>query len=63
MLVLLQSVRGAPNQSVLESSGPLADRVEALWWFAFITAGVVYLATIGALLWATARARRRERRG
>ena len=63
MLLLLQSVRGAPNQSVLESSGPLANRVESLWWFAFITAAVVYLATIGALLWATARARRRERRG
>jgi cytochrome c oxidase subunit 2 len=63
MLALLQSVRGAPNQSVLESSGPLAGRVESLWWFAFITASLVYLATIGALLWATARARRRERRG
>ena len=63
MLLLLQSVRGAPNQSVLESSGPLAGRVESLWWFAFITATVVYLATIGALLWATARARRRERLG
>jgi cytochrome c oxidase subunit 2 len=63
MLALLQSVRGAPNQSVLQSSGPLADRVESLWWFAFITATVVYLATVGALWWATARARRRERRG
>ncbi len=63
MLALLQSVRGAANQSVLEASGPLAGRVEALWWFAFITATVVYLATIGALWWATARARRRERRG
>jgi cytochrome c oxidase subunit 2 len=63
MFPLLQSVRGAPNQSVLQSSGPLADRVEALWWFAFITATVVYLATIGALWWATARARARERRG
>jgi cytochrome c oxidase subunit II len=63
MLPLLQSVRGAANQSVLESSGPLAGRVEALWWAAFITATVVYLATVGALWWATARARRRARRG
>ena len=63
MLPLLQRVRGAPNQSVLESSGPLADRVESLWWFAFITASLVYLATVGALWWAAARARRREQRG
>jgi cytochrome c oxidase subunit 2 len=63
MLLLLQSVRGAPNQSVLESSGPLADRVESLWWFAFITASLVYLVTMGALWWAAASARRRERRG
>jgi cytochrome c oxidase subunit 2 len=62
-MLLLQSVRGAPNQSVLESSGPLADRVESLWWFAFITASLVYLATMGALWWAAARARRREQRG
>ena len=63
MLALLQSVRGAPNQSVLQSSGPLAERVESLWWFACITAALVYLATVGALWWATAHARRRERRG
>jgi cytochrome c oxidase subunit II len=63
MLLLLQSVRGASNQSVLESSGPLADRVESLWWFALITASLVYLATVGGLWWAAARARRRERRG
>jgi cytochrome c oxidase subunit II len=63
MLLLLQSVRGASNQSVLESSGPLADRVESLWWFAFITASLVYLATMGGLWWAAARARRREQRG
>ena len=63
MLLLLQSVRGAPNQSVLESSGPLADRVESLWWFALITASLVYLATVGGLWWAAARARRRERQG
>ena len=62
-MLLLQSVRGAPNQSVLESSGPLADRVESLWWFAFITAALVYLVTMGALWWAAARARRREQQG
>jgi cytochrome c oxidase subunit II len=63
VLLLLQRVRGAPNQSVLESSGPLADRVESLWWFAFITASLVYVVTIGGLWWAAARARRRERQG
>jgi cytochrome c oxidase subunit II len=63
MLLLLQSVRGAPNQSVLQSSGPLAERVESLWWFSFITAALVYLVTIGALWWAASRARRREQQG
>ena len=63
MLLQLPSVRGAPNQSVLESSGPLADRVESLWWFALITASLVYLVTMGALWWAAAHARRREQRG
>lgn len=63
MLLLLQSLRGATNQSVLEPSGPLADRVATLWWFAFATAALVYLATVGALWWAAARARKREKRG
>src|SRR5215207_2698925 len=61
--MLQDGLRGALNQSALESSGPLAARVENLWWFAFITASVVYLATVGALWWATRRARRREQRG
>jgi len=63
MLALLQSVRGASNQSVLEPSGPLAHRVATLWWFAFGTAALVYLATTGTLWWAAVRARRREARG
>jgi cytochrome c oxidase subunit 2 len=63
MLVLLQSVRGAPNQSVLEPSGPVANRVATLWWFAFTTASLVYLVTMGALWWAARRARTREERG
>ncbi|MFL5506613.1 MAG: hypothetical protein ACJ8AU_07000, partial [Gemmatimonadales bacterium] len=63
LALLVQSLRGAPNQSVLEPSGPLANRVESLWWFALTTAAIVYLATIGSLWWATARARRRERSG
>jgi cytochrome c oxidase subunit 2 len=62
-MLLLQSVRGAPNQSVLEPSGPLAHRVATLWWFAFITASLVYLVTMGALWWAARRARTREERG
>jgi cytochrome c oxidase subunit II len=62
-LLQLQSIRGATNQSVLEPSGPLAHRVASLWWFAFTTASLVWLATLGSLWWAAARARRRERRG
>jgi cytochrome c oxidase subunit II len=61
--MLQDGLRGALNQSALESSGPLAAKVENLWWFAFITASVVYLATIGALWWAARRARLREQRG
>jgi cytochrome c oxidase subunit II len=49
------------NQSVLEPFGPVAHRIANLWWFAFVVATVVYLLTIGALCWALARARRRER--
>ena len=63
MLAMLQSVRGASTQSVLEPSGPLAHRVATLWWFAFVTAALVYLVTMGALWWAAARARTREKRG
>jgi heme/copper-type cytochrome/quinol oxidase subunit 2 len=38
--------------------------VESLWWFAFITASLVYLATVGALWWAAhARAAASARRG
>jgi len=37
--------------------------VASLWWFALITASLVYLATMGSLWWAAARARRREREG
>ena len=63
VLLQLQSMRGATNQSVLEPSGPLAHRVASLWWFALTTASLVYLATMGSLWWAAARARRRERQG
>ena len=63
VLLQLQSMRGATNQSVLDPSGPLAHRVASLWWFALITASIVWLATIGSLGLAAARARRRERQG
>lgn len=56
-------LRGALDQSVLEPAGPQAATVAHLWWFALAVAAVVYLATVGALLWAAWRARRRERRG
>jgi cytochrome c oxidase subunit 2 len=51
------------NQSVLQPAGPRAAAVDHLWWFAFIVAAVVYVLTIGTLLWAMARARRREDAG
>ena len=61
--MLLDGVRGALNQSALESSGVQAAKIERLWWFAFIIATAVYLATVGALWWAARRARQREERG
>jgi len=51
------------NQSVLHAAGPRAASTEHLWWFAFIVAAVVYVLTVGALFWAIASARRREREG
>ena len=60
---MLQGLRGALNQSALESAGPQAGKTEALWWFAFGTAAAVYLTTMGALWWAARAARRREQRG
>jgi cytochrome c oxidase subunit 2 len=55
----LGACRGARDQSVLESSGPQAARVEQLWWFSFWVAAAVCVLTVGALAWATWRARRR----
>ena len=49
------------NQSALHPAGPRAAAVDHLWWFSFIVAAIVYLLTVGTLLWAMARARRRER--
>jgi cytochrome c oxidase subunit II len=61
--MLVDGLRGALNQSALEPAGPQATKIASLWWFAFITASLVYLATMGALWWAARRARRREERG
>jgi cytochrome c oxidase subunit 2 len=62
-LVVLAGCRGALDQSVLEASGPQSGPIERQWWFAFYTSAAVYAATIGALLWAIARARRRAHAG
>ena len=59
----LGACRGNPDQSVLESAGPQAARIETLWWFSLAAAAAVYAATVGALAWAAWRARRRERAG
>ena len=50
-------------QSVLEPAGPHAARVATLFWVSVAIATTVYVATIGTLLWATWRARRRADRG
>ena len=50
------------NSSALDPAGPVAERTRWLAWFAFSVAGAVYVATVGALLWAAWRARRREQR-
>ena len=60
-LGVLAGCRGALDQSALESMGPQAQKTENLWWFSFVVATAVYLLTVGALCWALARARRRER--
>ncbi len=54
-------IQGNTFQSVLHASGPRAASTEHLWWFAFIVSVVVYVITVGALFWALAAARRRER--
>ena len=50
-------------QSVIEPAGPHAARVARLFWVSVAIAAAVYVATIGALLWATWRARKRAERG
>ena len=56
-------LQGNTFQSVLHASGPRSASTERFWWFAFATAAVVYVLTVGALFWAMARARRRENDG
>jgi cytochrome c oxidase subunit 2 len=54
-------IGGGPDfQHVLHPAGPQAARIAHLWWFAFVVATVVWVITVSALLWAIARARRRE---
>jgi cytochrome c oxidase subunit II len=57
-MLLLQAVH---TQSSLDPVGPLAANIARLWWFSLAVATVVYLLVIGAMCWALARARRRER--
>lgn len=48
---------------VLEAAGPRAQTVASFFWFALAIAATVYVLTIGALFWATWRARRRAASG
>jgi cytochrome c oxidase subunit 2 len=50
-------------QSVIDPAGPHAARVATLFWVSVGIASAVYVATVGALLWAMWRARRRAARG
>lgn len=50
---------GPAFQSVLQPAGPQAERIAHLAWFSFAVATAVWIATVGALFWALARARRR----
>ena len=59
----LAACRGAADQSMLEAAGPQAGKIEREWWSMFWVAAAVYVATVGAMLWAAWRARRRERTG
>ena len=63
LLVALAGCESPMNLSALEPAGPLADHTSKLAWFAFTVAGIVYVATIGALYWEIWRAGRRERDG
>ncbi|HEU4629784.1 MAG TPA: cytochrome c oxidase subunit II [Gemmatimonadaceae bacterium] len=62
-LLALVACGHAVEQSALHPAGPQARKVSDLWWFALIVSTVVYVVTIGALLWAAWRARRREHAG
>lgn len=50
-------------QSALDPAGPQSSKIAHFSWFAFSTATVVWVVTVGALFWAVSRARARERRG
>ena len=50
-------------QSVIAPAGPHAARVATLFWVSVAIAALVYVATIGTLLWAAWRGRRRMTRG
>jgi cytochrome c oxidase subunit 2 len=61
--LLAAGCRGALDQSVLEPGGPRAETIARFWWMALGVATAVYVATVGALLWAVRRSRRRLREG
>lgn len=63
LLLAIGGCESSLNLSALDPAGPLAERTRDLAWFAFAAAGVVYVATVGALFWALWRSRRRERDG
>lgn len=63
LLLVVAGCDSPLNMSALEPAGPLAQRTSGLWWFAFGVSAAVYVATVGALVWALWRARRRERSG
>ena len=51
---------GAASEHMLNPAGPVAARIESIWWEMLAVYGAVYLITLGILAWALA-SRRRER--
>jgi cytochrome c oxidase subunit 2 len=47
-------------QEILNSAGPQAQRVEALWWLFVVLCGIVFVAILVAVAWALIRTRRSD---
>jgi cytochrome c oxidase subunit 2 len=55
--LLMVGCGGAQTPSALDTAGPSADRVAALWWLLFAISLVVIVVVMACVLWAVARRR------